>query len=177
MERAGWGLPGRGRRQSEEKAAHGSPEQELGQKEDTASVGLCCQLSASGPAPRMACAPHSPWSWILTCQRPGVLFPEPTLNRVWNRQLGRTADLWMTFQVNSSGLLSHFKVHSNRTALARQLGGGDPMACAQGAFGMAACPRPGFPPGCEPSSGLWEHPSYPTHHCASLQEAPPQTPP
>ena len=69
------------------------------------------------------------------------------------------ADLWMTFQVNSSGLLSHFKVHSNRTALARQLGGGDPMACAQGACGMAACPRPGFPPGCEPSSGLWEHPS------------------
>ena len=120
--------------------------------------------------------PHSPWSWVLTCQSPGMLFPEPKLDHVWSRQLGRTADLWMTSRVIRSGLLFHVKAHSNRMALARRLGGGDRGACAQGASGTAARPRPGFPPGCEPSSGLWEHPSYPAHHCA-FWEAPPQTPP
>ena len=121
------------------------PEQEPGQKEGTAPVGLCCQLSASGPAPHMACAPHSPWSWILTCQRPGMLFPEPTLDRVWSRQLERTADLWMTSQVIRSGLLFHFKAHSNHTALARQLGGGDPTAVLRGPLGWLPAPGLAFP--------------------------------
>lgn len=89
--------------------------------------------------------PQFPWSWVLTCQSPGMLFPEPKLDHTWSRQLGRTADLWMT-SVIRSGILFHFKAHSNRMAFARQLGGGDPTACAQGAW-EAARFRPGFPPG------------------------------
>lgn len=99
-----------------------------------------------------------------------MLFPEPKLDHVWSRQLGRTADLWMTSRLSVQDSSSTSRLIPTVWLLPGSLEEETQQPVPRPRW----LPAPGLAfPWVRASSGLWDHPSTPTHHCA-LWEAPPK---